>query len=76
MREEARSLRLNPPIRSGTIPIGAAASLGYENLKTTIVYSRPGEAELQEAVDRMEVALPVEGFLIQRFGSKTTGTPC
>jgi len=41
---------------SGMDVVTVAALLGHENLKTTMIYTRPSESELQSAIDRMGVA--------------------
>lgn len=40
---------------SGMDVVTVAALLGHENLKTTMIYTRPSEAELQAAIDRMGI---------------------
>lgn len=35
--------------------VTVAARMGHENVKTTVIYTKPSEAELQAAADRMGV---------------------
>lgn len=42
-------------LNAGMDVVSVAALMGHENLKTTMVYTRPSEAELQAAIDRMGV---------------------
>lgn len=41
---------------SGIDVVTVAALMGHENLKTTMIYTRPSEDEMQAAIDRMGVA--------------------
>lgn len=41
---------------AGMDVVSVAALLGHENLKTTMIYTRPSEDELQVAIDRIGVA--------------------
>jgi integrase/recombinase XerD len=41
---------------AGMDVVTVAARMGHENVKTTVIYTKPSEAELQAAADRMGVA--------------------